>query len=227
MLNESLHNGGPDGLYTANELHEGGTGFAELPPRHLTIGQGNHESSIYHYNDTLNFIARDTSDTHCTVTAFSISNIGGALGDQGQNYANLEALVQATGLQFDESVLLGCGVADFAQSSQHMELLIAAQLLFMMVPIARMQPCVGESVVKRVVLGAPLVAFVCMVIQSCLPGSNTHAVLPFVALTLVLYTLEAVFHCIKYMLGTDLPTIVGRSDDTTGEKRSLYTGLAS
>lgn len=55
------------------------------------------------------------------------------------------------------------------QSSQHMELLIAAQLLFMMVPIARMQPCVGESVVKRVVLGAPLVAFVCMVIQSCLP----------------------------------------------------------
>jgi hypothetical protein len=43
-----------------------------------------------------------------SVTAFSISDIGGALGDDGQNYSNLAELVSALGFTFTERTHMGC-----------------------------------------------------------------------------------------------------------------------
>jgi hypothetical protein len=42
------------------------------------------------YNDTLDILLRPSSDKLSTnIFAFSISNIGGAYGDSGQNYFNI------------------------------------------------------------------------------------------------------------------------------------------
>lgn len=46
--------------------------------------QGTHTTRVERYNDTLNFAVYKTSATESKVTAFSISNVGGALGDEGE-----------------------------------------------------------------------------------------------------------------------------------------------
>jgi hypothetical protein len=46
--------------------------------------QGTHTSKVKRFNDTLNFAVYKVSDTKSKVIAFSISNIGGALGDEGE-----------------------------------------------------------------------------------------------------------------------------------------------
>lgn len=58
-LNASLHAGGPDGLYIANVMYEGGTGFADLrafkAPASF-IGQATRTTPpLRRFNDTLNF----------------------------------------------------------------------------------------------------------------------------------------------------------------------------
>eukprot|EP00241_Pyramimonas_parkeae_P010246 CAMPEP_0114250178 /NCGR_PEP_ID=MMETSP0058-20121206/14557_1 /TAXON_ID=36894 /ORGANISM="Pyramimonas parkeae, CCMP726" /LENGTH=230 /DNA_ID=CAMNT_0001363813 /DNA_START=115 /DNA_END=807 /DNA_ORIENTATION=+ len=118
-LNSSLHSGGPDGLYQANPLHEGVTGFASLeafPVPAAFIGQGTHTTRVERYNDTLNFAVYKTSATESKVTAFSISNVGGALGDEGQNYSNLEELVQSLGMVFSEEPVMGCSSTGGSES---------------------------------------------------------------------------------------------------------------
>ena len=50
-----------------------------------------------HYNDTINMNVRATADGGgAHVTFFSLSLIGGALGDAGQNYKNIVQLFDAT-----------------------------------------------------------------------------------------------------------------------------------
>mmetsp|Transcript_7201 Transcript_7201/g.9744 ORF Transcript_7201/g.9744 Transcript_7201/m.9744 type:complete len:196 (+) Transcript_7201:99-686(+) len=114
-LNQSIQEGGPDGSYKASAMYEGGTGFADLTPFGAPasfIGQVVRTTRIKKFNDTLNFALYKTSDETTKVTAFSISQIGGALGDDGQNYSNLEELVQASGLVFTEETVMGCPVPE-------------------------------------------------------------------------------------------------------------------
>merc|ERR1711937_566643 len=61
------------------------------------IGQVNHMTNgTYHFNDTVNFnlVEGKTSD-ETMITAFSISLIGGAYGDAGQNYKNIKMAMDA------------------------------------------------------------------------------------------------------------------------------------
>jgi hypothetical protein len=48
------------------------------------------------YNDTLNFVIYNNDGYYSTkLTAFSISQIGGAYCDDGKNYKNLKQLIRA------------------------------------------------------------------------------------------------------------------------------------
>jgi hypothetical protein len=63
-------------------------GFAAVPPfQNLAyVGQATHRTTIKKYEDTLNF-AILKGKTSTAVSAFSISNIGGAFGDEGPSTA--------------------------------------------------------------------------------------------------------------------------------------------
>mmetsp|Transcript_1316 Transcript_1316/g.2805 ORF Transcript_1316/g.2805 Transcript_1316/m.2805 type:complete len:182 (+) Transcript_1316:47-592(+) len=92
-LNASLANGGPDGSYTLQSTAEGTLGFGDLRPFKTGvdfIGQVHHMTSgPKHYVDTIDFTIT-AAKTGSVVKAFSISLIGGALGDNGQNYKNIK-----------------------------------------------------------------------------------------------------------------------------------------
>merc|ERR1712066_330931 len=94
MINSSLVQGGPDGAFTLQMTAEGTLGFGDLrqfkiPSGEQFIGQVHHMTSgPKHYNDTIDFTISKT-DTGSVIKAFSLSLIGGALGDNGQNYKNI------------------------------------------------------------------------------------------------------------------------------------------
>ena len=89
---------GPDGYYSPQFLAEGVTGFASLvgfgaPVDY--IGQVHHMTSgPAHYNDTIDMTVRSSGDG-VIVKLFSLSLIGGALGDAGQNYKNIVQITEA------------------------------------------------------------------------------------------------------------------------------------
>lgn len=95
-LNSSLMGGGPDGGYTLQPLFgqagpgTGGLGFEALGAAGF-LGQVHHMTSgPAHYNDTVNFHLTSSADNKTTtITAFSVSLIGGAFGDSGQGYKNI------------------------------------------------------------------------------------------------------------------------------------------
>ena len=107
-LNKTLSNGGPDGAYKLQITAEGTLGFADLaqfgsPPHGFDyIGQVFHTTSgPAHYVDTINFNIKDglkpwtpLEPTYALVRAFSTSQIGGALGDNGQNYKNIMTVMK-------------------------------------------------------------------------------------------------------------------------------------
>jgi len=101
-LNKTLSNGGPDGAYELQMTAEGTLGFGDLtqfgsPQGTDWIGQAFHTTSgPAHYVDTLNFNIKSERDGAASlVRAFSLSQIGGALGDNGQNYKNVMTLMKA------------------------------------------------------------------------------------------------------------------------------------
>eukprot|EP00929_Paragymnodinium_shiwhaense_P108997 TRINITY_DN75354_c0_g1_i1.p1 TRINITY_DN75354_c0_g1~~TRINITY_DN75354_c0_g1_i1.p1 ORF type:complete len:189 (-),score=42.53 TRINITY_DN75354_c0_g1_i1:259-825(-) len=91
-LNASLAGGGPDGFYQLQPTAEGGFGFGDLRPykkpidfigkvTHLTSGPG-------HYTDMVTItIAPHAAGS--VIDMFSVSLIGGAFCDAGQNYKNI------------------------------------------------------------------------------------------------------------------------------------------
>ena len=83
---------GPDGLYTCQPTAGGNLGFDDLSSIDAVdadyIGQAWHQTINGMYNDTINFAIEPSGDG-TVITAFSISQIAGALGDAGQNYLNL------------------------------------------------------------------------------------------------------------------------------------------
>ncbi|GMI11031.1 hypothetical protein TrRE_jg11861 [Triparma retinervis] len=96
-INATLASGGPDGLYEAQMTAEGTLGFADLRPFGAPadfIGQAFHATANGLYVDTVNFNLSPTEDGGGTVVrAFSTSQVGGAFGDDGQNYYNIVGLL--------------------------------------------------------------------------------------------------------------------------------------
>ena len=84
----------------------GVTGFADLRPFNVSrdfIGQAYHMTSgEAHYNDSIN-VNTVAAEGGSVVEFTSISLIGGALGDAGQNYKNIAMLAKAT---FGDDVVL-------------------------------------------------------------------------------------------------------------------------
>jgi hypothetical protein len=107
-LQSYLENGGADGLFA----YVGGSGGLNMPAAHGStwdsIFQGTHTTIQARYVDTLDFAIRSAEDGGSTVRAFSISNIAGALGDEGQNRRTISLMGQDLGLGSME-VLFGCG----------------------------------------------------------------------------------------------------------------------
>merc|ERR1711918_24766 len=97
-LNTSLAKGGPDGRFTLKPTAESPYGFGDLRPYHPTevsfIGQAYHLTEKRTYTDTINFLILKES-AMATMKAFSISQIGGAYGDAGQNYKNIVVLLKS------------------------------------------------------------------------------------------------------------------------------------
>jgi len=180
LLNESIASGGPDSQYSPNMLHQGSKGFAEVPPfQNLAyVGQATHRTTIKKYEDTLNF-AILKGKTSTAVSAFSISNIGGAFGDEGQNYANLEDLVQSLDTPFSEAILHGCGHTIKRAYSVY-TLAFIAQLLFMADPLAQIQKVLKAKYSQEASVplqlpqdqlsrAASAIAFLLLVLNSLLP----------------------------------------------------------
>lgn len=107
-LQSYLEDGGVDGLFA----YVGGSGGLNIPAAHGStwdsIFQGTHTTIQARYVDTLNFAIRSAKDGGSTVRAFSISDIAGALGDEGQNRRTISLMGQDLGLGSME-VLFGCG----------------------------------------------------------------------------------------------------------------------
>jgi hypothetical protein len=100
-LNSTIASGGPDGLYSARMTAEGTLTFADLrvyhpPGNPYFIGQTWHTTKNGLYNDTINFtLTPAASDGSTRLVAFSISQIAGAYGDDGQNYFNIVQLMNS------------------------------------------------------------------------------------------------------------------------------------
>merc|ERR1712008_569310 len=85
-----------------------------------SIFQGTHTTIQARYVDTLDFAIRSAEDGGSTVRAFSISNIAGALGDEGQNRRTISLMGQDLGLGSME-VLFGCGEIPSLPASKPVE----------------------------------------------------------------------------------------------------------
>jgi len=115
-LNASFANGGADGLYTLQMTAEGTLGFGDLralkiPSGEQFIGQVHHKTSgPKHYVDVIDFNIRAAqckegvvcNGEGSVIKAFSLSLIGGALGDNGQNYKNIVNAMKNVEWKFDQ-----------------------------------------------------------------------------------------------------------------------------
>lgn len=68
--------------------------------------QGQH-NTYGHYTDTLNFNVFESGHGLTGIRAFSISNVHGALGDNGQNYKTLAYMLR--GMFGELQIVYGCG----------------------------------------------------------------------------------------------------------------------
>ena len=90
-------------------------GFGDLRPYHPDtvnfIGQAWHKTAKYTYTDTLNYLIYAPpkgSPQSSTMKVHSISQIGGAYCDDGQNYKNIVVLIKALKVPYKELSAEGC-----------------------------------------------------------------------------------------------------------------------
>lgn len=94
-MNSTFLAGGPDKQYSAAPMAGGTVGFEDLRQYHIPadfLGQSYHVTDKGTYTDTQNWVVYnvdDDSEMKSKIVAFSISQIGGAYGDDGQNWYNL------------------------------------------------------------------------------------------------------------------------------------------
>merc|ERR1719273_584118 len=112
-MQKIFDNNGPDGRYTLQPTADGKNGWDDLTPYNLSvsyIGQVWHTTKVKHYNDTIDMTIgpNEKHPTGSTLKIFSISQIGGAYGDAGQNYKNIAQVVKALGHPYTEVNVMGC-----------------------------------------------------------------------------------------------------------------------
>lgn len=113
LLNATLNDLGPDGQYIPQMTAEGTLNFGDLRPYDKAIdfiGQAMHTTTNGMYTDTVNFNLSPTDDGNTEILAFSISQIAGAYGDDGQNYHNIVSLL--TSVDYGEGKV---GEGDFVR----------------------------------------------------------------------------------------------------------------
>ena len=99
-MNSTFIQGGPDSQYTTPTLASGTVGFDDLRPYGVEadfLGQTYHVTDKGTYTDTQNWVVysiNDGSKMKSKIEGFSISQIGGAYGDDGQNWYNLAQIFQ-------------------------------------------------------------------------------------------------------------------------------------
>eukprot|EP01059_Diplonema_ambulator_P035240 TRINITY_DN821_c0_g1_i2.p1 TRINITY_DN821_c0_g1~~TRINITY_DN821_c0_g1_i2.p1 ORF type:complete len:206 (+),score=77.97 TRINITY_DN821_c0_g1_i2:57-620(+) len=104
----ALSNGGPDGRYAWQTAAGGTYGFSvdyKYYPYHY-VGQVYHTTPMPGqyvqsgpYRDTVNFVIfTEPSRNVTTLRAFSISDINGALGDNGMNYKTIMLAIKAANI---------------------------------------------------------------------------------------------------------------------------------
>lgn len=95
-INSTMANGGPDGRYFIYPLAEGPVGFVDIRSLNRTdsfLGQTTHTTAKRTYNDTINVLISRGSEGTTVAKAHSISQIGGAYTDMGQNFKNIVTLM--------------------------------------------------------------------------------------------------------------------------------------
>eukprot|EP00455_Lapot_gusevi_P008141 TRINITY_DN13511_c0_g1_i2.p1 TRINITY_DN13511_c0_g1~~TRINITY_DN13511_c0_g1_i2.p1 ORF type:complete len:191 (+),score=55.23 TRINITY_DN13511_c0_g1_i2:76-573(+) len=113
-LEDLLRSGGPDHLYSL-QVPAGSSvpEFCDIKQYNKGgdyMGQAIHTTRVYRFNDTVNFFLTAKSETQTVLKVFSLSQIAGALCDEGQNYKNIIGVVKALGNPYKETTLLGCPV---------------------------------------------------------------------------------------------------------------------
>ncbi|XP_072026759.1 uncharacterized protein [Amphiura filiformis] len=106
-MTKALTAGGADGRYT----FIAGSDNTKYNISCLYQIQGWHTTLEHHYNDTLNFSIYGNPDgpaSSSLVTAFSISQIAGALCDAGQNYKNLVGYFKGLKIPYARADVFGC-----------------------------------------------------------------------------------------------------------------------
>lgn len=105
-------NGGPDGLYAFATTNDGDFGISDYRKYNISIsymGQIYHQTRANRYRDTIDFVVQPAKNGGTRVEAFSISEIGGAWCDAGQNYKNVYLLFSSLGIKASSSIMFGCG----------------------------------------------------------------------------------------------------------------------
>ena len=97
LLNATVSRGGPDKHYTAQVTAGGNLFFDDLrdydvPKNANYIGQSFHVTDNGEFTDTQNWVVYPHGGTGSKIVGFSISQIGGAYGDDGQNWFNLNSV---------------------------------------------------------------------------------------------------------------------------------------
>lgn len=114
VLKSNLSSGGKDRSFAyINDTDTAGHNPVDnLTPFHVGynyILQGTHTTTSG-YVDTININIKGASGATTQARLFSISNIHGALGDNGQNFKSLAFLLQTSGLEIGPmDVVHGCG----------------------------------------------------------------------------------------------------------------------
>mmetsp|Transcript_30355 Transcript_30355/g.70598 ORF Transcript_30355/g.70598 Transcript_30355/m.70598 type:complete len:192 (+) Transcript_30355:49-624(+) len=99
LLNQSIRSGGPDGAYSVRRLAEGVSGVGDLRPFHTPVdfmAQVYHTTSgPSHYQDSIDVTIAPRPGGGSVIKAFSVSLVGGAYCDAGQNYKNIVMLMKS------------------------------------------------------------------------------------------------------------------------------------
>lgn len=158
LMTRYLESGGSDGLFGYKTGGTSGLGISGGADQGTwdSIFQGTHTTIKMRYVDTLNFAVRTKPEGRGSVVrAFSISDIAGALGDEGQNRRTVSLVGSDLGFG-PMSVLFGCG-----DSPSLPEVTGTALMLETGTPGVSMEPAVADSARLRELSFVALGSAVC------------------------------------------------------------------
>ena len=113
LLRQKLDQGGLDGRFDLERMNDGSRGIidysrADAP---FFMGKFKHHTASFKYVDDISLQWEpSTAEGLTKLRAFSISLIGGAYGDAGQNFKNIHLFMKTFFEDmYEPTILLGCG----------------------------------------------------------------------------------------------------------------------